>query len=208
MPYSHYWSRVTEFDRSAFAQAVEDVRLILSRARDMGMRLAGPLGKGKPHLGVETIAFNGAINCGHRYRDLGEPWPAVEAVGIEEVDPPYDPTAEPYVGGGGGPMLLTRACGGNCAGAPFLMDRKYIVRDWERPGDGGRYDCQCDTHFKPYDLIVTSALVRLKERLGDAIIVSSEEPERGFEDAKRLCRELFGFASRFEVEEPQTKALI
>lgn len=207
MAYAHYWSRVLEFDREAFARAVEDIRLIVARLQDMGLRVAGPGGKGKPQLGGETIAFNGAAACGHRYRDLGEPWPADGAFGVEEKEPPYDAQAEPYIGGGGGPMLFTRVCGGSCAGAAFVMDRKYMVRDWERPTDD-RYDCSCDTHYKPYDLLVTAVIVRLKEHLGDAIQISSEDPEHGFEDAKRLCRELFGFASRFEVEEPHVKALI
>ncbi len=208
MAYAHYWNRVIEFDREAFAEAVEDIRMIVARVQDMGMRVAGPGGKGKPHLGKESIAFNGSATCGHRYRDLGEPWPADDATGVEDREPPYDPSVEPYIGGGGGPMLMTRVCGGNCAGAPFLVDRKYLVRDWERPVEGNRYDCTCDTHFKPYDLLVTAALVRLKERLGDAIRITSEDPDNGFEDAKRLCRELFGFASRFEVEPPQAQVLI
>lgn len=208
MAYAHYWNRVLEFDREAFARAVQDVRLIIDRIQDMGMRLAGPSGKGKPQLDQEIIAFNGSASCGHRYRDLGEPWPADGATGVEDREPPYDPMSDPYIGGGGGPMLFTRVCGGVCAGGAFFIDRKYIVRDWERATEGNRYDCSCDTHYKPYDLLVTAALIRLKERLGDAIRISSEDPVNGFEDAKRLCRELFGFNTRFEVEEPQTEAII
>ena len=173
--------------------------MIVARVQDMGLRVAGPGGKGKPHLGKESIAFNGSDSCGHRYRDLGEPWPDEDATGVEDREPPYDADAEPYIGGGGGPMLFTRVCGGSCAGAPFLVDRKYLARDWERAVEGNRYDCTCDTHFKPYDLLVTAALVRLKERLGDAIRITIRKiPTNGSEDAvcKRFAARLFWFAVR------------
>ncbi len=205
MAYSHYWNRLVEFDRDAFALAMDDIGMILSRAQDMGIRLAGPAGKGKPQIGGETIAFNGSTSCGHRYRDLGKPFASPTATGVEEKEPPYDPKAEPYLSG---PYLETRVCSGSCAGEPFFVDRIYLVRDWERPRHAGRYACSCDTHFRPYDLVVTAALVRLKERLGDAITISSENHLGGFEDAKRLCRELFGFASRFEIESSEEKVLL
>lgn len=205
MGYALYWNREIEFKRDAFERAVEDVVLILSRLSDMGVRLAGPAGKGKPQLGPETIAFNGSVLCGHRYRDLGKPRPSATATGVEEKEPPYDPKAEPWMSG---PFLETRVCGGNCAGDPFFVDRKYIVRDWERTDDEGRYVCECETHFKPYDLAVAAVLVRLKEHLGDAIVIASQNDEHGFEDAKRLCRELFGWASKFEIEKPEREVLL
>jgi hypothetical protein len=204
MAYTLLWTRILELDRESFAKFAEDVRLILSRAEDMGIRLAGPTGKGKPDIGPETIAFNGSASCGHRFRDLGKPFGSPTASGIEEVDPPYDVKAEPWISG---PMLETRVCGGNCAGEGFVVDRKYMVRDWERPEEPKRYACSCETHFKPYDLIVAAALVRLKERLGDGIKIAAENPENSFEDAKRFCRELFGWAVNFEIETRQAEIL-
>lgn len=197
MAYAHYWERVAEFDRDSFVKAVEDIRLIISRAVDMGLRVAGPTGAGVPELSKQTIAFNGSSECGHRYRDLGKPFAASDATGVEEKEPPYDAESDPWFSG---PYLETRVCNGNCAAEPFVVDRKYLVRNWERKNDTGTYSCDVETHFKPYDLIVTAALIRLKERLGDAIVVSSENPENGFEDAKRLCRELFGWAARWELK--------
>jgi hypothetical protein len=198
------WTRTLELDREPFANAAEDVQIILSRLRDMGLRIAGPAGAGKPEMDSETIAFNGAAACGHRYRDLGKPFASPTASGVEEREPPYDAAAEPWYSG---PYLDTRVCGGNCAAQPFVMDRKYMVRDWERPIAGGHYDCECETHFKPYDLAVTAALIRIKERLGDAIEISSENPDHGFDDAKRLCRELFGWGSRFDIKNPHTEMI-
>ncbi len=193
-----------DLDPDSFAQAADDIQIILSRLRDMGVMIAGPTGSGAPELNTQTIAFNGASRCGHRYRDIGKPFASPTATGIEEKEPPYDANATPWYSG---PYLDTRVCGGSCAAEPFLVDRKYLVRDWERPEDMNRFACSCMTHFKPYDLAVTSALIRLKERLGEAIVISSENPEHGFDDAKRLCRELFGFTSRFEIQKPGAEVL-
>lgn len=205
MAYAHYWSRVIEFDRDAFSMAVEDIRLVIARAHDMGIRLAGPTGTGKPLLTPGTVSFNGSAHCRHRYRDLGRPFASHTASGVEEKEPPYDPKVEPYMSG---PYLETRVCGGTCAAEPFIMDRVYMVRDWERPELPGRYACSCQTDFKPYDLITTIVLICVKERVGDAITISSENPEHGFEDALRMFREMFGFPSRFEIDKPEAALLL
>lgn len=204
MGYTHFWERKGEFDREPFLEALEDIKVILARMRDLGVKLAGPNGHGKPEITGETIAFNGSATCGHRYRDLGKPFASVIATGIEEKEPPYDPNAAPWFSG---PFLDTRVCGGSCAAEPFVVDRKYLVRDWERADAAGLWSCSCETHFKPYDLAVTASLIRLKERLGDAIRISSENPDHGFDDAKRLCRELFGWGAKFELERQQTEIL-
>ncbi len=202
MAYTHYWSRIPEFDMADFDKAAKDIRILFARAREMGIQIAGPMGKGLPELTENTIAFNGAADCGHRYRDLGKPFAAENATGVEEKEPPYDSEAAPYYSG---PYLDTRVCGGSCAAGPFVLDRVYLVRDWERRQEDGFYDCDCETHFKPYDLIVTAALIRLKQHLAKGIKISSENPEGGFEDAKRLCRELFGWSSGFELERRTTE---
>ncbi len=202
MGYTLLWSRTLELDKESFAKVVEDVRQILSRAQDMGLRLAGPTGKGKPEIGPETIAFNGSATCGHRYRDLGQPWASPNASGVEEVEPPYDPREEPWMSG---PYLHTRVCGGVCSSEAFILDRKYMVRDWERPESPQTYACHCETRFKPYDLIVTAVLIRLKEHFENSVTIPAENPENAFEDAKRFCRELFGWAVNFSVERPGTE---
>lgn len=168
----------------------------------MGIRIAGPTGEGSPELTASTIAFNGSADCGHRYRDLGKPWPAKDAEGIDTGDNPIA-DGDPYFSG---PHITTRTCGGNCAQEPFVIDRKWIMREWDRPEDGGFFS-SCETRFKPYDLPVTASLIRLKENLGDEIKISTDWPESGFEDAKRFCRELFGWSSRFELE-PQESSVV
>jgi hypothetical protein len=204
MAYTLLWTRLLELDRDTFHLFVEDVRAIVARAQDMGVRISGPTGKGYPELGPETIAFNGSATCGHRHRDLGKPWASPTAAGIEEVEPPYDSKAEPWMSG---PYLETRVCGGSCAGDPFIVDRRYMVRDWERPESPKRYACNCETHFKPYDLIVAAALVRFKEHFGEAVTIDHRNPDNAFEDAKRFCRELFGWAAHFNIEKPEAEIL-
>lgn len=194
MGYTHQWRRAPELNREAFERVADDVRLILERADEMGLKLAGPTGYGKPEVTENTIAFNGSRNCGHRFFDYGEPWPTDTAEGVFADTPVAD---TPYWSG---EYLTTRMChGGSCAQGPFIVDRNFLTRHWTVLEHGGYYG-KCETQFKPYDLIVTAALIRLKERLSDQIFVASDGREKAFEDAKRLCRELFGFARYFELD--------
>ncbi len=194
MPYSHMWRRVPELDRNAFMKVLEDIRVILERAEEMGLRIAGPTGHGKPELTNQTIAFNGDAECGHRYFDYGEPWPTDSAEGVSNDSAVSE---SPYWSG---EYLNTRAChGGSCAQGPFVVDRVFMKRHWTQLEKGG-YFCKCETQFKPYDLIVTAVLIRLKEHLKDEIFINSDGRENGFEDAKRLCRELFGWSRHFQLE--------
>jgi hypothetical protein len=194
MPYTHMWRRAPELTRAGFEKAVEDVKIILERSSELGVRISGPTGYGKPEVTGRTIAFNGVRDCGHRYFDYGEPWPTATAEGVQNDNAVAD---SPYWSG---EYLHTRVChGGSCAQGPFVVDRVFLAKHWTVLEKGG-YFCKCETQFKPYDLVVTAALVRLKERLPDEIFLSSDGQEAGFEDAKRLCRELFGWPRHFELE--------
>lgn len=201
MGYTHMWRRAPVLNREAFMKAVEDVRLILERAEEMGLRLSGPLGYGQPEITDSTIAFNGTKECGHRFYDYGDPWPTDAAQGVFE-DSPVSET--PYWSG---EHLNTRSChGGSCAQGPFVVERNFLARHWSRLEKGG-YFCKCETQFKPYDLIVTAVLIRLKERLKDEIFIQSDGREKAFEDAKRLCRELFGWTKYFELEPVESEVV-
>jgi hypothetical protein len=105
-----------------------------------------------------------------------------------------------------GALLETRVCNGDCSGAPFVVDRRFLIREWDQL-DKGKYFSHCETGYKPYDLAVTAVLVRLKENLGDELQVSSDGKERGFDDAKRVCRTLFGFAKKFELEPEEAEVI-
>ena len=202
MGYSHYWRRVETIDRVAFMKALEDIQLVIETLKGRGLQFAGPLGMGKPELTAQTIAFNGRKECEPLMRDLGKAHGSSKSSGRRKAA--QMPVVGPWFSGA---LLSTRVCGGSCAGELFLMDREFMLRSWDQIEEG-RYFCSCETHFKPYDLLVTAALIRLKERLGDQIIISSDGGEHGFADAKKLCRELFGFASRFELEDQDAPAIV
>ncbi len=200
MPYSHIWRRAPELDRLRFSKAVEDIKLILSRVGELGLFVAGPTGIGKPEITDRTIALNGSRDCGHRFFDFGEPWPSDTAEGFQNDNAVSE---VPYWSG---EYLNTRVChGGSCAQGPFIVDRVFMARHWT-PLEKGGYFCKCETQFKPYDLIVTASLIRLKEHLHDQVFLSWQDgQERGYADAKRLCRELFGWPSHFELEPPESE---
>jgi hypothetical protein len=195
MAYTHFFRRDAILDPASFSLAVQDISLLRSNLAPLGVILSGPTGDGKPEINDFTIAFNGPRNCGHPYMDLGKPYPSPQASGVMTMENPIA-DGPPYISG---PYLNTRACGGNCAADPLVVDQKYMQRVWERPDDQGRFLVIVQTYFKPYDLMVTASLVRLKERLGEQIQITSDGNEKGFEDAKRICRELFGFPARFEL---------
>lgn len=193
MGYTHYWRRSPDLTPADFHQFVEDVKLIVEALQLKGLKFAGPTGTGQPELTPQVVAFNGSKNCGHRYRDLGKPWPSQTANGVEATN---NPVSGPWFSGA---LLETRVCGGCCAGEPFVVDRVFMQRAWDQLEKGKHFQ-YCETSYKPYDLAVTAALIRLKERLQEDISVSSDGQDNAFEDAKRLCRELFGWHETFALE--------
>jgi len=199
MPYTHMWRRAPELNKSGFAKLVDDVKLIFERAAEMGIKICGPTGYGNPEVSGGTIAFNGSKECGHRFYDFGEPWPTDNAEGVFKDEAVAE---NPYWSG---EHLNTRMChGGSCAQGSFVIDRVFMEKHWT-PLEKGGYFCKCETQFKPYDLVVTAVLIRLKEHLSDEVFVSSDGQERAFEDAKRFCRELFGWTRYFQVESPESE---
>jgi hypothetical protein len=65
MGYCHYWEIEQEIGRESFSRIIADVERIILTLDDMGVRLAGPLGKGLPEMDAAHIAFNGLWDCGH-----------------------------------------------------------------------------------------------------------------------------------------------
>jgi hypothetical protein len=50
MGYCHYWEIEQEIGQESFSRIVADVQRIILTLDDMGVRLAGPLGKGLPEI--------------------------------------------------------------------------------------------------------------------------------------------------------------
>jgi hypothetical protein len=83
MGYCHYWEIEQEIGRESFSRIIADVERIILTLDDMGVRLAGPLGKGLPEMDAAHIAFNGLWDCGHAKNDeIVIPFPTVDAAGI------------------------------------------------------------------------------------------------------------------------------
>lgn len=83
MGYTHYWRRPKTIPREKFAAVKKDFLRLLPALEKAGVKLAGPLGEGKPVITDDLVTFNGPINCGHPADyELSIPWPAPGAGGV------------------------------------------------------------------------------------------------------------------------------
>jgi hypothetical protein len=195
MGYTLYWRRLPRLDAASFKAASVDFKVICEEIEKMGVHLAGPSGYGPAQAGPDRIAFNGLAKCGHPHRNLGHAYPADDAEGIELIQ---SPIVGPHYAGA---KLRARSCGGECHAEPFVIDRMHDAAEWEVKTDDGMYRQHCTTEYKPYDLAVAAALVRLKHNLGEQIRVDSDDGQiTHFREAMALCRRLFEKNSPFELE--------
>lgn len=78
----HYWELEQEIGREPFSRIIVDLQRIILTFDDMGVRLAGPLGRGLPEIDGVHIAFNGLWDCGHaKNEEIVIPFPTVDAAG-------------------------------------------------------------------------------------------------------------------------------
>lgn len=179
MGYTHYWRRRPELDSKAFKAINQDFRRISRHLRLAGVVLAGPFGDGEPIFTDDVIAFNGPEKCGHDQRDLGITWP------VDTPNPDaYDDEAGQWFAGA---TLNRRTCGGDCSHETFRLDRIFPIGERETP-ENGMYFNFCKTAYKPYDLAVCCLLIIAKQRLSDAITVSSDGDAEQWRDAAELCQ--------------------
>jgi hypothetical protein len=180
MGYCHYWEMEPEIDRDSFSRIVADVERIVLTLYDLGVRLAGPLGKGLPEIDSEHIAFNGLWDCGHtKNEEIVIPFPAPSAAGVGSS---IDAVEGSYYGMG--TLLKHRACDGNCSYETFRLPR--ACNELDRVSDG-RFSDSCKTGFRPYDLAVQCVLLIAKHYLGDRIRVWSGGSDYHWNDARLLC---------------------
>jgi hypothetical protein len=83
----------------------------------------------------------------------------------------------------------------------FCFPLIHETRDGEKPDAEGRYFERCKTAYRRYDLIVMSCLVVMKSRLGDMIIVSSDEEDQDWECARDLCGKVLKYGSALRILE-------
>lgn len=76
----------------------------------------------------------------------------------------------------------------------FAIERVYEPRDWESP-EHRLYFSFCKTARKPYDLLVTAALIAFKHRFGDEVRVSSDGDDDEWREGVALCRQHLGYGS-------------
>lgn len=76
----------------------------------------------------------------------------------------------------------------------FLIERVFHPAPYEYLREDGTYFTFCKTARKPYDLLVTAALIRFKHHFPDVQIDSDGYAEE-WEEGMKLCQAVFGEAS-------------
>lgn len=184
MGYTHYWHRPAVIEPAAYAHIVRDLTEIVKTCQSLGVPLADWDGTGHPVIGPRTIRFNGVQHCHHAPQNLGIAWPAADATGIQ----PHSDTAGTWFAGR---LLATRQCNGDCSHETFAFDQD----ESDDPSDF-RF---CKTAFKPYDLVVTAALIVIAHYV-PAVRVSSNGGSAQWDNARMLCTMVLGYGEDFRLE--------
>lgn len=102
-----------------------------------------------------------------------------------------------------GCKLQTRTCDGDCSHESFHFPRVLTdIPAWKRL-EGGKYFACTKTAYKPYDLLVTAALLIADHHLKDAIRVSSDGDAAQWADTRALCQEILGYGQDFAFKEEE-----
>ena len=165
MSHAHDILLYRDFDRAAFAAAVEDIRTLISRE---DIDLAGPSGRpgAKPILNAELIGFNGVNN---RCR-------------CDKSDPAYY-DYERFC-----PAICRDrrrdlwSCGDDSQQSFYVDVRpdqpQALFQDVVPEGlpvrHSGSYWFDCKTRYRPYDLVVMLAMLALKRHLGASAVMTSK----------------------------------
>ena len=188
MGYTHYYQRYErEVAPEVWRRISDDCKRVCEVAE---IPLASWDGTGEPEFTGEHVRFNGRSDCGHAERNLGITWPSPDAKGVAL-------NAAPSGNWFGGAQLSARTCGGDCSHESFCL---YRVEE-PKPYLDGKMFGFCKTAYKPYDLLVTACLIVAKHHLGNGIRVSSDGESRDWEDARRLCQQVLGYGSEFQLNE-------
>lgn len=153
MGYTHYYKTDANLNQENFNKVINNFKKCMPIFEQLGIKLAGPMGSGKPKINKNVLAFNGDEKCGHQERDLGITWPADTAKGLsmgsfeEKFKQDMDKKLESISSNGvvsvlignplewvkhsdvkkawfAGAQLEARTCGGDCSHESFYLEIK------------------------------------------------------------------------------------
>ena len=164
MSYSHDIALYKDFDRAAFAAAVEDIRTLIS---DVDIELAGPSGRPctRPILNPDLIGFNGVNNrcrCDRSdpaYYDYEHFCPAICRDRRRDLWSCGDDSQQSF-------YVDVRP------GQPQALFQE-VVPDGHPVRHSGSYRFDFKTRYRPYDLVVMLAMLALKHHLGTSAVMGS-----------------------------------
>ncbi|MEN6549921.1 MAG: hypothetical protein ABFE07_28090 [Armatimonadia bacterium] len=206
MGYSHYFDRPKVLPKAAFAAIRQDFAKLLPELERIGLKLAGPLGKGPVEVGDDGIWFNGAHDCGHlSNQDLVIPWPSAKAGGIAKYN-------ENAIDGTwfAGASVEKRCCNGDCSYESFcfpvrLKKGEDYYRD-PQAKDRGLVFQFCKTAFRPYDLAVICFLIIAKRHLKTKLRVASDGEDGHWADGRLFCQMHLGYGEEYHLVVKSKKA--
>jgi hypothetical protein len=209
MGYTHYYERPESLDAGRFQDATLDIKAVATSLSTRGLQLAGASGRHAPTFGPESIVFNGTADCGHPVNArIIIPWPSRDAGGMATASDHENPICgtwggvlgEAITGGAGLAIIQTRLCNGNCSYEPFRVDRVLAPDIGERPDAEGRYIRFCKTAFRPYDLLVTAALLIFKNHFPVEFQVFTDGEDAHWFDAKLICAVTLGYGMHYAID--------
>lgn len=196
MGYAHYWNRPRIITPTTFSRIADDFSRLGSEWERLAVPLAGPLGRGRPLVGRQEIAFNGRIRCRH-------PIPSKSSLlgrllAVTSLMSMADNEREEA-----GRQLWEeehsqRRCPGNCAFETFWFPRMAPLGAVDAVGDG-RYWDRTKTAHRPYDLAVTAALLIARRHLGGVLHIDSDGGQAQWWEARLLCQTVLGYGFKVRL---------
>lgn len=229
MGYTHYCYQDRVLEPENFKKVVVDFKKMIPILEHLGVKLAGPIGIGKPIITRKEIRFNGLEKCGHVERDLGIAWASKNAKGIA---PDSGMTRSQNIADEtwfAGLQLNSRMCGGDCSHETFSLAQgfetvmtRFDGSTWEKeptqkvqyinsdgterlndPKSVGKFFEFCKTAYKPYDLAVNVCLIIAKHYLKDQILVHSDGELENWKDGMELCQHFLGYGDNFDLDKEE-----
>lgn len=199
MGYSHIWYRQRIIPDDVFNSILSDVKKIMTPLSHIGIPLANIEGNGVPDLTIEKIGFNGKIKCGHPSNNIKLVWPTKNATGIDTKNELDNKIINNHLI----TAINTRTCNGCCMHEPFIFEKvihnvsKKSKNDMLRPFP---YFRSCKTAFKPYDLVVTTALIIIKHHLMNNIHITSDGDDSKWKDGIMITTHFLGYGDKFTLD--------